>query len=308
MIGVMTTASTKPEAAAADAQRAAARVASEALAAQLVRQAAARWPTTSDQVTILGRELAGSIDRYEQVHHQAPTWADALADVDPALLAPLQVVPDEWPHKPSRWRLALRQQLMIELRRTRWITYTRTTRSLQPGKQGRGWLRTARPTPVVPTPHAVTETGQADRRPGPSPSPAHPAGSHAKPWTSPPRWRLRPGRDHGTTGRDPRGMSVGNLPAGSIHRSAAHRPAAATCACCRARCAAPRHLPLQYLAGRPRSEPPPWDSVAAPPAHNGRGPESPTFVTLCARGSKEFRRWTARLPPQTSHPTRQLRH
>jgi hypothetical protein len=186
MIGVMTTASTKPEAAAADAQRAAARVASEALAAQLVRQAAARWPTTSDQVTILGRELAGSIDRYEQVHHQAPTWADALADVDPALLAPLQVVPDEWPHKPSRWRLALRQQLMIELRRTRWITYTRTTRSLQPGKQGRGWLRTARPTPVVPTPHAVTETGQADRRPGPSPSPAHPAGSHAKPWTSPP--------------------------------------------------------------------------------------------------------------------------
>jgi hypothetical protein len=72
MIGVMTTASTKPEAAAADAQRAAARVASEALAAQLVRQAAARWPTTSDQVTILGRELAGSIDRYEQVHHQTP--------------------------------------------------------------------------------------------------------------------------------------------------------------------------------------------------------------------------------------------
>jgi hypothetical protein len=36
---------------------------------------------------------------------------------------------------------------MAELRRTRWITYTRTPRSLQPGEQGRGWLRSARPLP-----------------------------------------------------------------------------------------------------------------------------------------------------------------
>jgi hypothetical protein len=157
MIGVMTTASTKPEAA-ADAQQAAARVASEALAAQLVRQAAARWPT-SDQVTILGRQLARSIDRYERVHHQAPTWTDALAGVDPALLAPLQAVPDGWPDKPARWRLELRQHLMIELRRTRWIKYTRTARSLRPGEQGRGWLRTDHPTVVDQPPQAADETG-----------------------------------------------------------------------------------------------------------------------------------------------------
>ena len=66
MIGFMTTASTKPEAA-PDAEQAAG-AAREVLAAQLVRRAAARWPT-SDQITILGRELARSIDRYERVHH-----------------------------------------------------------------------------------------------------------------------------------------------------------------------------------------------------------------------------------------------
>jgi hypothetical protein len=38
---------------------------------------------------------------------------------------------------------------MAELRRTRWISYTRTPRSLQPGEQGRGWLRRARPLPAT---------------------------------------------------------------------------------------------------------------------------------------------------------------
>ena len=86
------------------------------------------------------------------------TVHNALTGVDPALLAPLQAVPDEWPDKPSRWRLELRQHLMSELRRTRWITYTRTTRSLQPGEQGRGWLRTAHPTHGGHPQHPVNDT------------------------------------------------------------------------------------------------------------------------------------------------------
>ena len=175
MIGVMTTASTKPEPAstsdveaastasepaASDVELAAARAASAALAAQLVRHAAARW-LTSDEITRIGRQLARSIDHYERLHRQPPTWADALAGVEEALLAPLQAVPDGWPYKPSRWRLELRQHLMTELRRTRWITYTRTPRSLQPGDQGRGWLRTGGSTAVAPSPHGErgTEAG-----------------------------------------------------------------------------------------------------------------------------------------------------
>ena len=108
---------------------------------------------------VIGRQLARSIDRYERLHRQPPTWADALAGVDPALLAPLQAVPDGWPYQPAFWRRELRQHLMIELRRTRWITYSRTPRSLQPGDQGRGWLRTGDPTAVARPPHAEGETG-----------------------------------------------------------------------------------------------------------------------------------------------------
>ena len=172
MIGVMITASTKPEPAstsdveaastasepaASDVERGAAQAASAALAAQLVRHAAARW-LTSDEITRIGRQLARSIDRYERLHRQPPTWADALAGVEEALLAPLQAVPDGWPYKPSRWRLELRQHLMTELRRIRWISYTRTPRSLQPGDQGRGWLRADHPTVVIHPPHAIGHT------------------------------------------------------------------------------------------------------------------------------------------------------
>src|SRR6478752_10033324 len=150
----MTTASTRSEPSApSDVGTAAARAAGQALAARLVRNAAARW-LTSDEITRIGRQLARSIDRYERLHRQPPTWADALAGVEEALLAPLQAVPDGWPYKPSRWRLELRQHLMSELRRTRWITYTRTPRSLQPGDQGRGSLRTADPSAVARPPHA----------------------------------------------------------------------------------------------------------------------------------------------------------
>lgn len=143
MIGVMTTtASTNSEPASPpDAEKAAARAASQSLAAQQVRHAAGRW-LTSDEITILGRELARSIDRHEVLHRHPPTWVEALAGVDPVLLAPLQAVPDDWPYRPAFWRRELRQHLMVELRRTRWISYTRTPRSLQPGEQGRGWLRT----------------------------------------------------------------------------------------------------------------------------------------------------------------------
>ena len=91
------------------------------------------------------------------------TVHNALAGVDPALLAPLQAAPNEWPDKPSRWRLELRQHLMSELRRTRWITYTRTPRSLQPGEQGRGWLRTDHPTDGGHPQHPVTGPHPTDR-------------------------------------------------------------------------------------------------------------------------------------------------
>ena len=115
---VMTTASTRSEpsstsdvgtarsesepAAPSDVEKAAARAAGQALAARLVRNAAARW-LTGDEITRIGRQLAGSIDQYERLHRQPPTWADALAGVDPVLLAPLQAVPDGWPSRPAYW-------------------------------------------------------------------------------------------------------------------------------------------------------------------------------------------------------------
>ena len=172
----MTTASTRSEpsstsdvgtarsesepAAPSDVERAAARAAGQALAARLVRNAAARW-LTGDEITRIGRQLARSIDHYERLHRQPPTWADALAGVDPVLLAPLQAVPDGWPNQPAHWRRELRQHLMTELRKTRWIVYTRTPRSLQPGDQGRGWLRTGGRTAVAHLPHdeGGTEAG-----------------------------------------------------------------------------------------------------------------------------------------------------
>jgi len=36
---------------------------------------------------------------------------------------------------------------MGELKHARWVTYTRTPRSLHPGEVGRGWLSTANPPP-----------------------------------------------------------------------------------------------------------------------------------------------------------------
>jgi hypothetical protein len=122
-------------------EKSAAQTAAVALAAQMVRGEALRW-LTSEHVTTLGQQLAASIDRYQQEQGCPPTWADALAGVDPALLDPIRTIPDGFPLRPALWRLELRQRLMIELRRTRWITYTRTTRSLRPGDEGRPWLST----------------------------------------------------------------------------------------------------------------------------------------------------------------------
>ncbi len=78
-------------------------------------------------------------------YRRAPTWAEALAGVDPALREPITTVPEGWPLAPAVWRRELRQRLMSELKHARWVTYTRTPRSPQPGEVGRGWLTTVNP-------------------------------------------------------------------------------------------------------------------------------------------------------------------
>ena len=88
-----------------------------------------------------------SITRYRQANRRPPTWAEALAGVDPALCEPITTVPEGWPLAPAVWRRELRQRLMGELKHTRWVTYTRTPRSLHPGDVGRGWLSTTDPPP-----------------------------------------------------------------------------------------------------------------------------------------------------------------
>src|ERR1700712_56838 len=98
MIGVMAVTDTEPATITPDvdaaAASAAARAATKALAAGQVRHAAGRWLTT-DRVTMLGQHLVSSIDRYQQLHRKNPTWGEALAGVDPALLTPIADVPAE---------------------------------------------------------------------------------------------------------------------------------------------------------------------------------------------------------------------
>ena len=118
----------------------------QAQAREQVRRAAALW-LTGDRVTVLGRQMVLSITRYRRANRRSPTWAEALAGVDPALWEPITTVPDGWPLAPAVWRRELRQQLMSELKHARWVTYTRTPRSLHPGEVGRGWLSTANPPP-----------------------------------------------------------------------------------------------------------------------------------------------------------------
>jgi hypothetical protein len=141
-------AETETEPTAADTTDAA-RAARQAVAAAQVRVTAGRW-LTGERITVLGQQVVASINRYQQLHGKNPTWAEALAGVDPALLTPIQDIPADWPSRPALWRIELRQHLMTELRRTRWIAYQPTPRSLQPGDHGRGWLR-AHPGKVTPT-------------------------------------------------------------------------------------------------------------------------------------------------------------
>jgi len=115
-------------------------------AREQVRRAAAVW-LTGDRVAVLGRQMVLSITRYRRANRRPPTWAEALAGVDPVLCEPITTVPEGWPLRPAVWRPTLRERLMGELKHTRWVTYTRTPRSLHPGDAGRGWLSTANPPP-----------------------------------------------------------------------------------------------------------------------------------------------------------------
>jgi hypothetical protein len=120
-------------------------------AGEQVRHAAGLW-LTDDRTAALGRQMVLSITRYRRANRRSPTWAEALAGVDPVLCEPITTVPEGWPLAPAVWRRELRQRLMGELKHTRWVTYTRTPRSLHPGEAGRGWLSTADPPPGVPHP------------------------------------------------------------------------------------------------------------------------------------------------------------
>ena len=115
-------------------------------ARERVRHAAALW-LTGDRTAALGRQMVLSITRYRRANQRSPTWAEALAGVDPALREPITTVPDGWPLAPAVWRRELRHRLMGELKHARWVSYTRTPRSLHPGEVGRGWLSTANPQP-----------------------------------------------------------------------------------------------------------------------------------------------------------------
>ena len=105
----------------------------------LTRDAANTWLTTA-AVTAIGQAVAVSISRYRRTRQQQPTWAQALAGVDPALLIPLAVVPPEWPLPPAAWRRDLRTRLMDNLKHAGWITYSTKTRSLQIASLGHAWL------------------------------------------------------------------------------------------------------------------------------------------------------------------------
>jgi hypothetical protein len=57
-------------------------------AREQVRHGAAHW-LTGDQTAALGRQMVLSITRYRQANRRSPTWAEALAGVDPSLCEPM---------------------------------------------------------------------------------------------------------------------------------------------------------------------------------------------------------------------------
>ena len=59
----------------------------------------------------LCRQMVLSITRYRRANRRPPTWAEAVAGVDPALCEPITTVPEGWPLAPAVWRRELRQRL-----------------------------------------------------------------------------------------------------------------------------------------------------------------------------------------------------
>ena len=57
-----------------------------------------------------------AITRHRAAAGQHPTWAEALAGVDPDLLTPLTAVPDGWPLPPAARRRDLRTRMMTGLK------------------------------------------------------------------------------------------------------------------------------------------------------------------------------------------------
>ena len=71
----------------------------------LTRDAANTWLTDAT-VADIGQAVAISISHYRRIHQQQPTWAQALAGVDPELLT-LTVLPPGWTLPPAVLRLTL---------------------------------------------------------------------------------------------------------------------------------------------------------------------------------------------------------
>ena len=95
---------------------------------------------TADTLAAIGQNMAVAIDQHERTSDEQPTWAQALAVVDPHLLTPLMTVPENWAKSPAVWRRELLNRLMSRLKYAAWITYTPKPRSLRVGAQGRAWL------------------------------------------------------------------------------------------------------------------------------------------------------------------------
>ena len=100
--------------------------------------AAARW-LTADTISAVGRGMAVSICRYRRVTARRPTWAEALAGVEPELLVAMTTVPAAWPLRDGMWRRELRARLMVRLRRSGWVSHTAGSGSLRVGVRGRSW-------------------------------------------------------------------------------------------------------------------------------------------------------------------------
>ena len=71
---------------------------------------------TETTVAGIGHAVAVAITRHRPAAGQHPTWAEALAGVDPDLLTPISTVPDGWPLPPAARRRDLRTRMMTGLK------------------------------------------------------------------------------------------------------------------------------------------------------------------------------------------------